>query len=189
MTVFTTSTLGWCSALAASSLGKDHSKYSTASRALLMFCTLKKESKKQIWKSHKNIWLSSFSECWSDLTLHSQGLKEFKGWISPGLQAHILLSETEKSHATKMGAAFWLCACRIFSRVRHDMLCQATVFKLPLIYFIFISNRGQVIWILILGGDVCVRCRTPRRALWCSYCNQLTCFAYQSRGFCCAQLF
>lgn len=41
-----------------------------------------------------------------------------------------------------------------FSRARHNMICQATIFKLPLIYFIFISDRGQVIWILILGGDV-----------------------------------
>lgn len=82
----------------------------------------------------------------------------------------------------KWAATFWSCTCSIFSCARHDMLCQATVFKLPLIYFIFISDKGQVIWILIVQGDLYVRCRTPRRALWYSYCSELTCFAYKSWG-------
>lgn len=60
-------------------------------------------------------------------------------------------------------------------------MCE-TVFKLPLIYFIFISDKGQVTWILILQGDLYVRYRTPRRALRYGYRNELTCFACKSRG-------
>lgn len=94
--------------------------------------------------------------------------------ISPLKQKNVL--------PQKWGATFRSRSRSTSSCVRHDILCQATVFKLPLMYFIFISDGGQVIWILMLWCNTYVRCRAPRCVLWYRSCNKLTCFAYKSRG-------
>lgn len=86
-----------------------------------------------------------------------------------------------KPLATELGSYFWSCTRCISSRARHDILCQATMFSLPLWYFICVSDGGREIWILMLQWSWMWGSKCPAMPC-CSYCKELVCSACNSPG-------